>query len=681
MFGISDKDLMDKNKIKILNGIAGSGKSTTTVNKLRSLGSNFCLASFSNALKFAASDKFGCPVDTICGLEFVNSPVPRYDYKEVTKFDTVINDEILLDGVECMRWMEMNVGKVNIIALTDSRQMLTAEGGSAALKEFKKLCNMKNAIVVDIDETKRAVNDKTKELYDKLYHLDSTQLYTVEGAKNLLGCEYVDIFDINFSEKDTFICHSNKIEHELYKRYGISDRRDIKLIPKNHISRRRVVDVNKYPICDQITATDKKINSYLQAANVATPTRFQGKEVEVGTNCYYFVQENDTISGRELYTVATRCKDIDSLKICVINISEVKDPKSIFGIDVVDVKHLSILTDDMNCRGLKPSHMMEVIKKYGKPGQAYYTDYVTCKDHIVYTSLPLGTLEKFAKVDGNEVIMSKKASGGKISLKSIVKKDTTMHFDFMEQVYNIIGMDIRVPRISNPKSKNDFTKLCDIYSAFPTILKHCEFPKAGDLYTNRDDNLMNFYIYNGDVVTKGSLITEDLANKLGDSRYVFSTPKQDGCKLGEYTYERCKHSKEAKAKINEDFKWGMFESAYYVRSLVALDGNIIPAYVKNKKNNLELVGCALWSHLSLIMLNAIDSIGVKEYNVATDGLFYNGDDIPVLPSWCDYRVMDLDWSKKKTEKYENIIFKTYDDPPTERELDNRRKREQRRVTK
>ena len=41
IFGISDKDLMDKNKVKIINGIAGSGKSTSTVNELRKLGSLF----------------------------------------------------------------------------------------------------------------------------------------------------------------------------------------------------------------------------------------------------------------------------------------------------------------------------------------------------------------------------------------------------------------------------------------------------------------------------------------------------------------------------------------------------------------------------------------------------------------------------------------------------------------
>lgn len=677
IFGISDIDLMDKNKIKILNGIAGSGKSTTAVNELRRLGSNFCLASFSNALKFAASDKFGCPTDTICGLEFINSPVPRSAFKDVTEYDTVVNDEILLDGVDCINWMKANVGKINIIALTDSRQMLTVEGGPDVLSAFKSLCNMKSTIVVDISDTKRAVNKKTKDLYNKLYAADSSQLYTIEAARDILGCDVVESYNIDYNEEDTYICHSNKIEHDLYKRYKLSDRYDIKLIPKNHIARNRHFDPHKYPICDQMTAMDKHLNSFLEAANVASPVRFQGKEVEVGTNCYYFVQEGDIISGRELYTVATRCKDIDSLHMVIINVEEMKDPQSIQGISVVKAKHLRIMTNDLQCRGLSPSHMLDVIKKMGDAGQAYKTDYVVCGDHIVYASVPLSTLQKFAVVKDNEVkIVKHKSSGGKTSIQSIVKKDSSMHFDYMEKVYTILNTPIVAPSICNHYNRTRFSKLCDIYSAFPTILKYTELPKAGELYTSYDPELLNYYVYKGDVVTKGSLITEPLAKKLGNSEYVFSTVKQTGCMLGEYTYSQSFISKEKKKKINKDFLWGILKRNYYSREMVAIDGSMRPAYVKDKKNNLQLLDCALWSNLCLVMLNAIDSLGIYEYYVMTDGLYYNSDKEPVLPEWCDYRICELNWNKKdKKEKYENIIKQTYEDLPTDRQLRYKKEKE------
>ena len=103
------------------------------------------------------------------------------------------------------------------------------------------------------------------------------------------------------------------------------------------------------------------------------------------------------------------------------------------------------------------------------------------------------------------------------------------------------------------------------------------------------------------------------------------------------------------------------------------DGETLYAYVKHEKNNLELVACALWSHLCLIMLNAISSINAKDFFVVTDGLYYNGDTMPTFPSYCDYRIELKDWTKTEStdEKYTNIIFKTYKD--LSKEKTNRQK--------
>ena len=96
--------------------------------------------------------------------------------------------------------------------------------------------------------------------------------------------------------------------------------------------------------------------------------------------------------------------------------------------------------------------------------------------------------------------------------------------------------------------------------------------------------------------------------------------------------------------------------------------------MKKPENTLELVACALWSSLCLVMLNAIDSIGVSEFVVVTDGLYYNGDKDPLLPEWCDYRIELKDWNDDTDngEKYKNIIYKTYDDLKSDRELENER---------
>lgn len=677
MFGISDSDLIAKDKIKIVNGIAGSGKSTETVNTLRRLNQKFCLASFSNALKFAAYDKFNCDVDTICGLAFTNTPYPRAAEKDVDNYDTVILDEILLDGVECLNWIRHHVGKVNIIALTDSRQMLNADDSRAVLREFNRMTKQKDVIYVDVDVTRRARDKETEELYSKLYNTDSNKLFTVEEVKELYGCDVVNIRDIDYNPKNAYICHSNMIEHEIYKMYDIANRADVNVIPKNHISRNRKADRSKYPVCDQLTAEDKKINAYFQADDIGSATRYQGREVDKNDECYFILKQGDIITGREAYTVLTRCQSVKSMHIAMIDIAEKHDLTSILGIPVVKVKTLNIDTDDKTYKNLQIGTMASVIKKYGDEDVAYNSTMVTSGDNVIYSTLSNNALKEFSKIEGDEVKLNKVIHKTTKTIKSIVKKDVTMHFDFMDEVYEILKRPIMVPRIRNSPnaSKKQFGKLCDIYSAFPTILKTADMPAAGYLYREYDPNLLNFYIYKGHTVTHGSIITEELANKIGDSEYVFSTKKQAGCELGRYTYELCHKDKESKKRINKDFLWGRLESGYYKRELAIVNGKQQLVYCKCPQNNLQLVGCALWSKLSLIMLEAIESIGAKRFYIVTDGLYYNGDDIPKLPEWCDYRIEDLTAPDNGSdEKYKNVIYKTYEDPKTKAEKERERKR-------
>ena len=679
MFGISNKDLLDKTKIKVINGIAGSGKSTETVNTLRSLNVNFCLASFSNALKFAAYDKFNCPVDTICGLAFINSPFPRSDERDVTEYETVILDEILLDGVECIKWIKNHAGKNNIIALTDSRQMLNADNGRVTLKAFNELIKQRDVVYVDIDKTRRARDDKTRALYEKLYNMDSNLLLTVNEVKELYGCDVVNIEDIMYDKNNTYLCHSNIIEHEIYKMYNLPERSDIDIIPKNHISRNRNVDRSKYPVCDQLTADKKRINAYLQAANVATPTRYQGKEVDVKNECYFVVKTTDIFKGREVYTVLTRCQSVNSLHIAIMDIKEYKDPETINGRRTGKVERLNIPGTDKKYTYLSPGKMVKLIDKYGEPDINYSTDFVTDGENIIYSTMSNNMLNKIATIDGDEIRLNKKYRNTKKSIKSVTKKDVTMHFDFMNEVFNMLKTDIIPARIINGnKSKKEFSKLCDIYAAFPTILKNCEMPSAGYLYTEYDKDLLNYYRYHGDKVTKGALITENLAKKLGDSTYVFSTNKQIGCELGRYTYEQSRKSKENKKNINNDFLWGRLESGYYTICDTVRNGQVEKIYVKHSDNNLQLVACALWSELCLIMINIIEQLNLNDYVVITDGIYYNSDKIPQLPEWCDFRIEDLTKPDDGSdEKYKNVIYKTYADLQTKAELKKDREKKRR----
>lgn len=687
MFGISNEDLLNPNVIKILDGIAGAGKSSLTVNTLRSLGSNFCLASFSNALKFAASDKFGCPTDTICGIAFENSPRPRAAEKQIFDFDTVIFDEILLDGEAILNYMMNHVGEINMIALTDSHQMLSAENAKAALKAYEKLLAKDYTICVEITETKRARDDETRNKYAELYNLESNHIYTIKQAQEILGCDILDFETLQFDEEATYICHTNAIEHEIYKKFDITNRYDIPLIPKNHIARKQNVDVSKFPICDQITATNKGITSYVQAARISSPTRFQGKEIVVGDDCYFVVESDSFITGRELYTVGTRCQSMKSLHMAVIKVQEYKDPDTINGKPVVNARHLDIPGADKTYKCITPGSMAKIIEQYGEKDVCYLDDYVTSGENIIYSTLTNSKLSKFAAFEGNEVKFSHKPVGSKRSLQSVTRRDPTMYFEYLPRVYEILNMDIRSPRIRNigKHRKEEFSKLCDLRSAFPTLLSRIDMPKAGKLYEEYDPELLNYYIYKGNRVTTGSLITEELANKLGESEYVFSTEKQVGCLLGRYTYEQCQLSQEKKERVNKDFLWGMLDRSYYNTTTVVKNGEIKTYYTKNPKNTLKLVSCALWSTLCKIMLDAVESIGLTEYRIATDGIYYNdnGKGYPVLPEWCDYRIDIKDWTdtEKGAEKYKNIEYQSYETLKTEKELKAERDKARRKTDK
>lgn len=685
IFGIDDNIFFDPKHVKVIDGVAGAGKSTSVVNYLEAHGEKFCLASFSNALKFAAQDKFGCDTDTICGLCFVNTPFPRSAEREIAEYRTIVLDEVLLDGLECINFIRHNVGKINIIALTDTHQMLSVESSANTLQAFEKLCKLKSTVYVQLTDTKRARTDETKAFYNKLFNTESNMLFNVKTAQQLLECDIISFNDITFDPNNCYITHTNKLEHEVYKRYDISSRRDINLIPKNHISRNRTFDPNRYPICDQITATEKRIDSYLQAGMIGTPVRFQGKEVEQGKECYFIIESDSLFTGRELYTVGTRCQDMKSIHMVILDVEECKGPEVIRDVPVVEARRLDIKDHDKTYKHVTQAEILKIIKESGDPEKYYFPDYITSGENIIYSTLSNAALSKFADInedpDNYTVTFKKKVTHGRVrTIKSVTRKDPTMHFDFMDKVYDMLQTDINPPRIRSPKGckKEDFGRLCDICSAFPTVLHNAPMPKAGMLYTERSDDLLNFYKYKGNVVTNGALITEELALKLGDSDYVFSTEKQIGCNLGHYTYEQCFTSVEKKATVHDNFKWGILEKDYYKREDLIKDGEHVLRYVKHESNTLELVACALWSALSCIMLDAVGSIKAKKFIVATDGLYYNGDKQPTMPEWCDYRIDDKYKERivgKNGKKYGCVIYKTYEDLPTENQLKVRKRKQ------
>lgn len=679
IFGVPDDIFLTmKYNPVVLDGMAGCAKTTTTINLYFSHNMKVLYTGFSNALKNAIKNKFGCDAKTVCGGCFINSPCMYAEEADIEGYDVIIIDEILLSNRKIYKWIQHHKDKIKIVVLTDSKQMLSVDNSDGAFRDFKRLCDLKTTYYVQIKETKRARTEETRQMYHELYDLESNMLFNVQDLQRLYGCGIMKFEDLEFDEKNAYICHTLDLELMTFEKFDLSSRKDIELVAKKHIAAEEYPDIDKYPIVPQKTANIKNVPSYFQPACCGTPIRFQGKEVAQDAKCYYIIEEKSLFTGREVYTVGTRCQDKNSIVLVIANVERDQGPREIRNIEVVDCKTLDIPDHDKIYHHVDMNDMAKIIKQYGDPNVYYRTDYVTSGQNIIYSILDNSELNEFAIInedpDNYTVTFKNRSTRGPVrTINSFSKRDMTMNFTYMDKVYSIVKSDINHPQIKNKAnlSKNDFDRLCDINSAFETILHFAPMPKAGQLFTERADDRLNFYKYHGKVVTNGSIITEALAEKLGDSEYMFSTEKQIGCEMGHYTYEQCFTSQEKKKASKENFKWGILYRNYYDDISVCKNGEVSTKYVKKPKNNLELIASAIWSELCLIMLNAKDSVKAKDFFVVVDGLFYNGDLIPKLPEWCDFRIDDKVAERllgKRDDKYAYVIYKTYDYLPTNNEL-------------
>ena len=158
VFGIDEKDFLDKDKVKVIDSIAGAGKSTQTHMALSS--TNYLRTTATNQLKKDAEEKFDIKCKTIASGLFENEDGRFYTDTKGVDFDTVVIDEILLSSIKVFDWIYENVGKVNIIITTDSHQMLAPENEKEMLSKFKELISKDFVIYKNVMKTYRANGKK-----------------------------------------------------------------------------------------------------------------------------------------------------------------------------------------------------------------------------------------------------------------------------------------------------------------------------------------------------------------------------------------------------------------------------------------------------------------------------------------------------------------------------------------
>lgn len=499
-FNLSIEELLDKSKIKIINGIAGCGKSSVID---ACLPKGYARLTSTNRLKADAIKRYGnkCNHYTIAGGMFKNQNRKFYVSGKEVKEENIVIDEILQTNSKVIAAAKQMTEIKNIIILTDDRQLIGRS--STVLMDFDKLRKDKNVIYRTCDKTLRATTNQTKAIYEFLYFSVNHGFRAFEYIKPDLPV--LQYSNLKYNKDDVYICHTNEIEEILYIDFNLSERYDAPLIKKAGLASKDPKDLSRYPILSQMQAEKIKSQRYLQLANVGTAHRYQGSEVNETQNLYYLISYRSKISNREIYTVATRCKDIRSLKLVYINDKLVTFIKQFNGLPVKQYK-IKILTGNEILLGGKTLKQRDQ-ECIGKKILVRYQDIQRiqqqvdfCDENVSYDRNIFWYNERIVcqgQGDPDAEMQNILPPDNRPNIYSILKKDPDICVSYIPIVYKIMD-DIKVDCIKclNPvakKEEKNYDYEIDLMAAFPEILSKFKVPVSGRLSQIRNKNNLSFF--------------------------------------------------------------------------------------------------------------------------------------------------------------------------------------------
>ena len=653
ILGIEKNIFLNKNIIKVIDGIAGAGKSSVIHNFFRNSNISYIRVTSTHQLKEDAQRRYGIECDTICHKLFKNPKGNLYKVFKEPDFENIVIDEMLQTNTNVIEWIYEYVGKVNIIITCDSKQLLSPNNEKRMKEKFFELSNNEKTYYVNLDNTLRPVNEETKNIYNYYYELaDSDNIYKYSYLKN--NFNIIKFEDIEYDIKNAYICHTKEIEDYIYKYFDLSNNNDLVRIPKSYLASKTPKDITKYPLYSQYRAEKTKSLKYCQAKNVACPIRFQGSEVEDGNKLYFIIEENSKVIARELYTVITRCKNIKDFYIVIINLEKRKEIKSFLNKPIKKEKIATInWEEELESPYILNDNIFNNLFNYRFKDTDKYT---YKRNYIGYKDNPLKPLF----VDNNYI--NKEYDKKTKTIKTIIKKESSLNLSYINDIYIELekyGIDkIKKPIIKNINKRSGIYQI-DISGAYPYFLTFDYLPCDGIFSNEYNENNLNYYIYNGDVLTDNSIITENLKNyiedkNLGVCTFVFSLPKQYGSNTGKEVYDLYHRSEEMKEKTKKEMKWGVLEKHY-----LNINYNN-DAYIINKDCIYEIILATVYSNLTYYMLKINEIINGNFIQV--DGIYFDkleniekiiNDVNKMIPEKMEFKIL-------KTEKKE-IIYKNYED--------------------
>lgn len=710
IFGIPEEVFLDKNKIKIIDGIAGSAKSSGVDSFLKERGIDYFRVTSTNKLKRDALERYGGHVDTIAGGLFNTEDGLFFSDEKDIREDTVVIDEALQTSHKVFEWCRNHVGEVNIIITTDSRQLLAPENEDRMRREFEKLKSEELSVVTELTETKRARTEETKKVFKELFESVDEDVPLFYSYKKRMGC--IPFADLELSNDSVYIFHTNEIEKEFYNEFGVSKRYDLDLLPKGMIARKNVKDIEKYPIMCQLDASGSRIG-YWQPINMGTATRYQGSEVDSGKILYYICEKHSKVSAREWYTVCTRCWDIRSLKIVEMEIEKPEKLTEFAGKPIRESKWFIpsgdiVLSDGITLEdkisGQRKVELeakdMEIIRNTIKDTDGvHYRDFAFFLDGVKIT-------------EKKEEVSNKKD----VTLTSMLKKEPEFSYGYMDNFYRSFERvqksvyfggkvecdSIRSPFMNTTEERNgeflrrdDYAYALDLKAAYPHVLKFAKLPTSSKFF-RRPDNFKEdvfhtevntskydwFVSGDGSLIPYGSVCSGDLARFIQDNTpggylffYMGSSTFQVGSRMGEYLHDMAHRSIEAKDKIKK-MKYGILDRQY----LEGIGGDgwgEVEAYARNEFNNRQPLMVAIRSEIALVMAKCKKEVygNLNSGVVNVDCLYFDYEgDILELGARLSTELFPYDFRITENKKDGKVLFQTYENLPTEEEFKKIQKR-------
>lgn len=696
LFGIPAETILDRAKIKIFDGIAGSAKSSNIDRFLKERGITYGRFTSTNKLKRDAERRFGGHVDTIAGGLFTTvNGVFFADLKDV-KFGAVVIDEVLQSDPRVLNAAAELVGRVNIIMCTDTRQMLAPTFGESFLHRFEEFCKREDVIYIHLLKTYRSRTNVSEMYYHKCYN--SVELQKNVFRKDKQNFRTIKLDEMPYTHNDIYICHTNEIEAELYARFNVSNDYNADLIPKGMIARKEIKDATRYPILCQRDVEGKQLG-YLQPSNVGTPTRYQGSEVEEGRTLYFLIEPKSYVGNREWYTVISRCYNIDSVVIVICNIRHQENLTEYNGRPVKKSKFMTVTNDvtfedgttlreradaSADVVELSPEEFTAISKTFEDTNEIHYD-----KNNFYFNGKRVTIRTDEKRENGNPK---------DVSITSLLNKEPDFDFNFMPDFMrayeraqkdffgSMIQDALTAPTVNSnagDRGRTQYTYGLDLRAAYPTVLNTALLPTGGR-FVPRDENREPapdmFHWYIGLTGGGAGIFTEETkqrAEELNDGLFFYmgATTCKHGSRMGSRLYEMSHKSVETNEK-RKGVHYGLLARSY----LYGIDfkDSKPQAYAINERANHQLLMLAIRAKLDAVMYDIKKTVYGNPFDMQTRGLLnvdclyfdYSGDIVGLgdkiaaaVPGY-EFRI----FKNGKEDKHGELLYKNYEDLKTNADL-------------